>query len=86
MDFRLGQGASQMDNLLLSQDSTFQGATVPVSKVNSQRGSNLFATGSEDHTNISFDSGLVNGTDLENIGVSQNAVSCASSGAPLSQF
>ncbi|CAH8489401.1 unnamed protein product [Schistosoma curassoni] len=86
LDFRLGQGASQMDNLLLSQDSTFQGATVPVSKVNSQRGSNLFATGSEDHTNINFDSGLVNGTDLENIGVSQNAVSCASSGAPLSQF
>ncbi|CAH8433241.1 unnamed protein product [Schistosoma rodhaini] len=86
LDFRLGQGASQMDNLLLSQDSTFQGATVPASKVNSQRGSNLFATRSEDHTSINFDSGLVNGTDLENIGVSQNAVSCASSGAPLSQF
>ncbi|KAK4472513.1 hypothetical protein MN116_002682 [Schistosoma mekongi] len=86
LDFRLGQGASQMDNLLLSQDSTFQGATVPASKTskrNSQRGINIFATGSEEHTNIILDSGLANATDLENIGVAQSAVRCASSGSPF---
>nr|CAH8825043.1 unnamed protein product [Trichobilharzia regenti] len=85
LDFRLGQGASQMDNLLLSQDSTFQGATVPKSKRNLQREEDLFITENDDHSNEGFDASLVNGADLEDIDVSQN-VSCASNGALLSQF
>ncbi|CAH8460016.1 unnamed protein product [Heterobilharzia americana] len=86
LDFRLGQGASQLDSLLLSQDSTFQGATVPPSKRNLQRGPALYHPGSEDHTDMNFEAVLVNGSEIENISISQNAVSCASSGAPLSQF
>ncbi|VDP92697.1 unnamed protein product [Echinostoma caproni] len=92
LDFRLTHGASQMDNLLLSQDCTFQGAGGA-----SQKFSRVSAA---DEKTPAFDSGLMNGTDLGDLSLSQavgsgtvaggigtvGSGSGSGGGAPLSQF
>ncbi|THD20660.1 Regulator of nonsense transcripts 1 [Fasciola hepatica] len=89
LDFRLTHGASQMDNLLLSQDCTFQGAGGA-----SQTFSRL--NNNDEKSTNPFGSSLMNGTDLSDLSLSQavgtGAVAGGSvgagggSGAPLSQF
>lgn len=76
MDFRFGDGASQVDNLLLSQDSTYQAPAATSSKT-ARRNADKTA------------SGFMNGgaADLTDMGFSQpHTHDGGGGGAPLSQF
>ncbi|OON21747.1 hypothetical protein X801_02355, partial [Opisthorchis viverrini] len=95
LDFRLGHGASQVENFLLSQDSTFQGATVSsgAQKFSARRNAELLNNGKGSVSNYDSGTRLINGTDLGDLSLSQMVggdpvadVSGGGGGAPLSQF
>ncbi|CAL8104829.1 unnamed protein product [Calicophoron daubneyi] len=89
LDFRLGHGASQVDNLLLSQDSTFQGTAVSgnIQKFTGRRANEMLNNEDKKAGVRAFESGLMNGTDLSELSLSQAVASGGSGGgAPLSQF
>ncbi|KER29190.1 hypothetical protein T265_04125 [Opisthorchis viverrini] len=95
LDFRLGHGASQVENFLLSQDSTFQGATVSsgAQKFSARRNAELLNNGKGSVSNYDSGTRLINGTDLGDLSLSQMVggdpvadVGGGGGGAPLSQF
>lgn len=101
MDFRLGHGASQVENLLLSQDSTFQGAVVSGTnqKYVTGRAPPLLNADNDNHRDDSkrgagelnshgAGRGLMNGDDLGDLNLSQLVIGSGGGGggAPLSQF
>ncbi|KAG5453904.1 ATP-dependent helicase NAM7 [Clonorchis sinensis] len=95
LDFRLGHGASQVENFLLSQDSTFQGATVSsgAQKFSARRNAELLNNGKGSVSNYDSGTRLINGTDLGDLSLSQMVGGDPGAdggggggGAPLSQF
>ncbi|KAA3678342.1 regulator of nonsense transcripts 1 [Paragonimus westermani] len=98
LDFRLGHGASQVENLLLSQDSTFQGAAVSGTNhkyIGGRAAPLLNATVDDDDEKgatcerESHGAGgtMINGDDLGDLNLSQLVVGGGGGGGtPLSQF